>query len=74
MLDELRRLVHQQPFVPFAIHMANGEIIHVPTTDHIAISPTGKRVVGFDDEGVAAILSVLLISHLKLDEAAEHAM
>ena len=54
--------------------MANGEIIRVPTTDYIAISPTGKRVVGFDDDGVAAILSVLLISHLKLDEAAEHAM
>ena len=69
MLGELRRLIAQRPFIPFVIHMAEGQGVRVPTVDHIAIAPNGARVVVFNDEGTTDFLSVLLISRITLDAA-----
>ena len=69
MLEELRKLIAQRPFVPFVIHMAEGQGVRVPTVDHIAIAPNGARVVVFNDEGTTDFLSVLLISCVTLGVA-----
>ena len=69
MLEELRRLITQNPFVPFVIHMADGKALRVHTVDHIAIAPDGARVVVFNDEGTTDFLSALLISRFTLDAA-----
>lgn len=69
MLEELRRLIAEKPFVPFTIHMAEGKALRIHTVDHIAIAPNGARVVVFNDEGTTDFLSVLLISRFTLDAA-----
>ncbi len=72
MIAELRKLIAKRPFAPFVIHMADGEAVAVPTEDHIAIAPAGARVVVFDNEGTADILSALLMSRITVDaESAE---
>ena len=69
MLEELRKLIEQNPFTPFVIHMADGKALRVHTTDHIAIAPNGARVVVFNDEGTTDFLSILLVSRFTLDAA-----
>ena len=70
MLGELRRLLEKDRFEPFTIYMADGEQLHVPTRDHIAVSPKGIRVVVFDDEGIAKVLSGLLMTRVSFDDHA----
>ncbi len=67
MLSELRNLIAQRPFVPFTIHMANGELIRVPTLDHIAVAPSGGRALVFADNDRTIFVSLLLISQITMD-------
>ncbi len=67
MTAEIRRLAEAQPFIPFKVHTADGGVLHVPTVDHIAISPSGKRVIVFYDDDTCAIVSPLLIARLTVD-------
>ena len=50
--------------MPFTIYTAGGAVLHVPTADHIAVAPKGARVVVFDDDGAANLVSVLLIDRI----------
>ena len=64
MIAEIRKLVAARPFVPFTIHSADGTELIVPTVDHVAVPPPGKRVFVFQDDGDYHVLSPLLISRL----------
>jgi hypothetical protein len=67
MTGEIRKLIHATPFVPFTIHLADGGQLRVPTVDHVAVPPTGTRVMVFHDDGSWDWLSALLISRLSID-------
>ena len=67
MTTDIRRLMHAAPFVPFTIHLADGGQLRVPSVDHVAISPTGGRVIVFADDDTHAVLSPLLISRLTIE-------
>jgi hypothetical protein len=67
MTADIRKLVHTVPFVPFTIHLADGGQVRVPTIDHVAVSPTGGRVIVFADDDTHDILSGLLISRITVD-------
>jgi hypothetical protein len=64
MIAEIRRLLSARPFVPFTIYPADGAELHVPTVDHAAVSPDGRVVVVFFDDGTAQFLFPLLISRV----------
>jgi hypothetical protein len=67
MTADIRKLMHAAPFVPFTIHLADGGQLRVPTVDHVAISPTGGRVIVFSDDDTHDVLSSLLISRLTIE-------
>jgi hypothetical protein len=67
MTADIRRLMNAAPFVPFTIHLADGNKLRVPTVDHVAISPTGNRVIVFADDDTHDVLSPLLISRLTIE-------
>lgn len=67
MIGDLRRLIAARSFVPFTIHTADGGQLRVPTVDHIAVSPTGARVIVFADDDSTILVSALLISRLTAD-------
>ncbi len=69
MIGDLRRLIEAQPFVPFTVYTASGGQLRVPTVDHIAVSPTGARVVVFAGDDSAILVSPLLIGHIISDPA-----
>lgn len=51
----------------FTIHRADGGQLRVPTMDHVAVSPTGGRVIVFADDDPHDILFGLLISRITVD-------
>ena len=67
MTADIRKLVHVVPFVPFTIHLADGGQLRVPSVDHIAVAPTGGRIVVFGDDEQYDMLSSLLISRVTVD-------
>jgi hypothetical protein len=67
MTADIRKLVHSVPFVPFTIHLADGGQLRVPSVDHVAVAPTGGRVVVFGDDERYDVISSLLISRLTVD-------
>ena len=67
MTDDIRKLVHAQPFVPFVIHTADGGVLHVPTVDHVAVPPGAKRIFVFGDDGAYEVLSPLLVARLSVE-------
>lgn len=67
MIAELRRLIEAQPFIPFTIYTASGAALRIPTVDHIAVSPTGRRVIVFADDDSSIIVSPSLIGHINAD-------
>jgi hypothetical protein len=50
-IDEIRNAMHQQPFVPFAVHTAGGPSFRVRHPDFLSTSPTGRMITIWDDAG-----------------------
>jgi hypothetical protein len=67
MTGDIRKLIHAAPFAPFTIHLADGNRLRIPTVDHIAVSPSGGRIIVFNEDDTHEILSPLLISRLSVE-------
>jgi hypothetical protein len=67
MKEDIRKLVHATPFIPFTIHLADGGHLRVPTVDHVAVPPAGGRVMVFHEDGTWDMISALLISRITVD-------
>jgi len=67
MVADIRKLIAAQPFVPFTIHLADGGQVRVPTVDHVAVAPTGIRVIVFGDDESWTMISPLLITRVTAD-------
>ena len=44
-VDEIRRLLHAQPFRPFIIHVADGGSLLVKHMDFVALAPSGCEFI-----------------------------
>jgi len=65
-MNEMRAALDAQPFVPFKLHLADGDVLTVPHREFIALSPAGRTVVVFDQDGEMSIVDVLLISRIEM--------
>jgi hypothetical protein len=62
-LDVLRT----NPFKPFEVHVADGDVLHVPHRDFAWISPGGRTIFvarGPKDGDSVAIVDLLLVTKL----------
>lgn len=67
--DQFRGVLHQQPFRPFSIRMADGRAIHVPHPDFVAHSPSGRTVVVVQSDDSYSALDLLLMTELQVSPA-----
>ena len=67
MKDDVRKLVHAAPFVPFTIHLEDGGQLRVPTVDHIAVPPAGGRIFVFGEDERYDVVSALMITRVAVD-------
>jgi len=64
--DQFRAMLHQQPFRPFTIRMADGRAFEVAHRDFVAMSPTGRTVFVYQDNENFSVLDLLLMSELQV--------
>ena len=61
MTDEVRKMMHAVPFMPFVVKTSHGKQYRVKHPDYVAISPKGGRITVHADEETSTILSALNI-------------
>ena len=62
MIPRIRELLHSTPFIPFTIRTSDGREYVVPTADHAAITPKGRRVIIFGDDDSQAEVAALHVA------------
>ena len=61
----IRELLHAVPFKPFKIHLPGGEKIRVPHPDFAHLSPKGKTMIVWVENGEGLrIIDVALVTEL----------
>jgi hypothetical protein len=64
--EQFRAMLHHQPFRPFVIRMADGRSFEVAHRDYVAMSPTGRTVILYQDNEDFSVLDMLLMSELQV--------
>ena len=65
-IEEVRKLLHAQPFRPFQIHVADGGRIPVKHEDFVALAPTGRELIVYQPDGDYQIVDVVLVTRLQV--------
>jgi hypothetical protein len=65
-IDQVRRLLHAQPFRPFLIHVADGGRIPVKHEDFVALAPTGREMIVYQPDGTWQVVDVVLVTRLQV--------
>ena len=53
--DQVRAAMRAQPFRPFHVKLADGRTFRIDHPEFIAVSPNGREMVIYDDEGMNLI-------------------
>ena len=65
-INEVRKLLHAEPFRPFLVHVADGGRIAVKHEDFIALAPTGREMIVYQTDGNYQVVDLLLVTRLQL--------
>jgi hypothetical protein len=68
-IEQFRATLHQLPFRPFTIRMADGRSLEVAHRDFIAQSPSGRTVIVVQADESYSVLDMLLMSELEVHAA-----
>lgn len=64
--EQFRATLHQQPFLPFTVRMADGRAFEIAHRDFVALSPSGRTVIVFQTDESYSVLDLLLMSELQV--------
>jgi hypothetical protein len=67
--EQFRATLHQQPFRPFTIRMADGRAFPVAHPDFVAQSQSGRTVIVFQADESYSVLDLLLMSELQVSNS-----
>ena len=65
-IDEIRKLLHAQPFRPFLIHFADGGRLAVKHEDFVAVAPAGREIIVYQSDGDYQVVDVPLVTRLQV--------
>jgi hypothetical protein len=65
-IERFRATLHQSPFRPFTIQMADGRTFDVDHRDFVAHSPAGQAVIVFSKDENYSVLDLLLMTELQV--------
>jgi hypothetical protein len=66
-VEQLHNMHQARPFRPFTIRMADGTSYHVPHSDFLSHSPSGRTVIVYYPDDSFSIVDLLLVTELKVD-------
>jgi hypothetical protein len=67
--EQFQATLHQVPFKPFIIRMADGRTFEVRHRDFVSRSPSGRTVIVHHDNENYSVLDLLLMSELGVPSA-----
>ena len=67
--EQFRATLHQQPFRPFTIRMADGRAFEIAHRDFVAQSASGRTVIVVQSDESYSVLDLLLMSELQVSAA-----
>ena len=70
-VEQFRATLHQQPFRPFTIRMADGRAFEVAHPDFIAQSQSGRTVIVVHSDESYSVLDLLLMSELQVSSSTD---
>ncbi len=65
-INEIRNLLHAQPFRAFLVHVADGGRILVKHEDFVALAPAGREMFVYQPDGSWQIVDVPLVTRLQV--------
>lgn len=71
--QQFQATLHQNPFQPFTIRMADGRAFEVSHRDYVSRSPTGRTVIVHHENENYSVLDLLLMSELEVHTSNGHA-
>ena len=66
--EEIRKLLHERPFRPFIVHVADGGRLLVKHEDYVALAPSGREMLVYrhDKPDDYQVVDVPLVTRLEL--------
>lgn len=66
--DEIRKLLHQEPFRPFFVHVADGGRLLVKHEDFVALAPSGREMLVYraDKPDDYQVVETMLVTRLEV--------
>lgn len=58
--EEIRTLLHTQPFVPFTIHLADGRKMRIDHPDFVATAPKSDTLIVYQSDNSFNIVDLTL--------------
>ncbi len=65
-IEQLRNAHQVRPFRPFTIHMADGRALHVPHSEFLSHSASGRTVVVHHADEKFSIVDLLLVNEVEV--------
>ena len=65
-IEDIRKLLHAEPFKPFNIHFADGGRLAVKHEDFVALAPTGREMLVYQPNGDYQVVDVMLVTRLEV--------
>ena len=65
-IEDIRKLLHAQPFRPFNVYFADGARLSVKHEDFVALAPTGREMIVYQSSGDYQAVDVMLVTGLEV--------
>jgi len=66
-VEQFRNAMNRRPFIPFVIHLADGDRLPVRHPENIAMSTGGRTVIVFGEGEAFSIVDLLLVTRLDVE-------
>ncbi|MCG8583184.1 MAG: hypothetical protein MI757_00540 [Pirellulales bacterium] len=65
-IEQLRTFHQTRPFRPFTLHLADGRSLHVPHSEFLSHSPSGRTVIVHEEDDSFSVVDRLLVTRLQV--------
>ena len=69
-MEQLRAVHQARPFRPFTIHMADGRAVHVPHSEFLSHSPSGRTIIVYHVDESFSVIDLLLVNEVEVHGSA----
>jgi hypothetical protein len=66
-IEQFRNVHQARPFRPFTINMADGRALHVPHSEFLSHSTSGRTIIVYHADDNFSIVDLLLVNEVEVD-------